>query len=260
MKGLKHLVIPDAHVKPGVLLDRFEKLGKLIVDEKPDKIICLGDFADMESLCSYDKGKKDYNRRSYQADIDSVIAAQKALFTPLWKYNTLRGQAHKKQYRPEFHMLLGNHEYRIQRAINMDHVLLEGLISVGDLQYESFGWNVYQFLDKVNIDDIIYSHYFISGVMARPISGENPALALINKHHMSCTAGHSHIYDVALRTRADGSPIRGLVAGCFLDHYEDYAGPANELWWKGVFIKTNVHNGTYDLQEISLKELEKRYE
>ena len=256
---MKHLVIPDAHAKPGCNKDRFRWLGHLIVETQPDKIICLGDFADMESLCSYDRGKKDYNGRSYRLDIDATIAAQEALFSPIWAYNAARREGRRKQYRPELHMLYGNHEARISRAIDMDHVVLEGIISLEDLEYEKFGWRTYPFLDKVSLDGIIYSHYFVSGVMGRAISGENPAASLIAKHHMSCTAGHTHTLDVARRTRADGSPMRGLIAGCFFDHWEGYAGQANDLWWRGVLMKHNVADGDYDLQEISLKELEKRY-
>lgn len=256
---MKHLVIPDAHVKPGVSHERFRWLGKYIVDEKPDKIICLGDFADMESLCSYDRGKKDYNSRNYRLDIDSAIAAQEALFSPIWDHNLLMKEGKRKQYRPEFHMLLGNHEQRIERAIESDHVMLDGLIGYRDLEYEKFGWSVYPFLEKVNIDGIMYSHYFVSGVMGRPISGENPAAILLAKYHMSCTAGHAHTYDVSVRKRADGVTMRGLIAGCFLDHYEDYAGQANDLWWKGVFLKTEVDNGNYNLREISLDYLRDTY-
>lgn len=256
---MKHLIIPDAHVRPGTDHDRFRWLGRFIVDNKPDKIICLGDFADMESLCSYDKGKKNYNGRSYRMDIDAAVAAQEALFEPIWSYNAMRREGRRKQYRPELHMLLGNHEQRISRAIDLDHVVLEGVISLGDLEYEKFGWTVYPFLDTVCIDGIVYSHYFISGVMGRAISGENPATMLLNKQHMSCTAGHLHTLDVSRRTRADGVHIRGLIAGCFTENYEEYAGNANDLWWRGIFLKHNVEDGNYDLQEISLDALRKQY-
>lgn len=257
---MKHLIIPDAHVRPGISTQRFRWLSELIIEEQPEKIICLGDFADMESLCSYDKGKKDYNRRNYTQDLESVYAAQYELFSKIRTYNRQQKKNKKKGYTPELYMLLGNHEERINRAIALDHVLLDGLISTKDLGYEDFGWKVFPFLDVVHLDGIAYSHYFISGIMGRPIGGEHSAASLLAKQHMSCTAGHTHIFDVSRRTRADGRHIRGLVAGCFLDHHEEYAGPANDLWWRGVFIKNNVKDGDYDLEEISLQELRNRYE
>lgn len=254
-----HLVIPDAHAKPRTNQDRFDWLGQLIVDERPDKIICLGDFADMESLCSYDRGKKDYNARNYKKDIEAVMDAQDRLFGPLWDLNESAAQRHRKRYYPERIMLYGNHEHRITRAIELDHVVLDGLIGLDDLQYEFYGWETHPFLDVVTVDGIAYSHYFVSGVMGRAITGEHPAATLLRKQMMSCTAGHSHIFDMSRRTRADGKHIRGLVAGCYFDHYEPYAGPANDLWYRGVFLKTNVEDGNYDLQEFSLNELRNRY-
>lgn len=256
---MKHLIIPDAHVKPGTSLERFEWLGNLIIEERPDKIICLGDFADMSSLCSYDKGKSDYSARRYRDDIGMVHLAQEILLNPLYNLNLQQRKNKKRKYSPELIMLLGNHEHRINRAIELDSVILDGTISTKDLGYEEFGWEVHPFLDVVHIDGIAYSHYFVSGVMGRPISGEHPAASLIAKQYMSCTAGHLHTFDAARRTRADGRHIRSLIAGCFLDHYEEYAGPANDLWWRGVFIKDNVVDGDYDLIEYSLKRLKDNY-
>lgn len=254
-----HLVIPDAHAKPRTNLDRFNWLGELIMDVKPDKIICLGDFADMESLCSYDRGKKDYNARNYKKDVEAALEAQERMLRPMEEYNERAAKNHRQRYYPEMYMLYGNHEHRISRAIELDHVILDGLIGLEDLGYEAYGWETLPFLDVLHLDGIAYSHYFVSGVMGRPIGGEHPAATLLRKQMMSCTAGHSHIYDVSRRTRADKVHIRGLVAGCFFDHYEPYAGPANDLWYRGVFLKTNVKNGDYDLQEFSLEELRRSY-
>jgi hypothetical protein len=254
-----HLIIPDAHVKPGTSLDRFKWLGQYILDKKPDKIICLGDFADMASLCSYDKGKKDYNSRSYKQDILSVIRAQELLLAPLYHYNQIRRDQKQKQYLPERYMLIGNHENRINRAISLDHVILEGMISLDDLQYSSFGWTVIPFLEKLQLDGVIYSHYFVSGIMGNSVSGEHPAYSIIKKHYMSCTAGHNHLLDISRTAKADGSSIRGLTAGCFLEHKEDYAGPAQDLWWRGVIMKYGVKDGDYALEEVPLEYLRRSY-
>ena len=40
-KGKTHLVIPDAHVEPGINNDRFLWLGKMILHIRPDVVICL---------------------------------------------------------------------------------------------------------------------------------------------------------------------------------------------------------------------------
>lgn len=80
---MKILVIPDTHAKPGASNRRFTWLGKFIADKMPDKIVCLGDFADMPSLSSYDVGKKSFQGRTYWDDIESALEAQTLLFDQL---------------------------------------------------------------------------------------------------------------------------------------------------------------------------------
>ncbi len=82
-----HLVIPDSHAKPDVPNDRFELLGEFILDLKPDVIVNIGDGADMESLCSYDKGKKSFEGRRYKKDIEAHLDAQQKMFKPIDDYN-----------------------------------------------------------------------------------------------------------------------------------------------------------------------------
>ena len=45
----KLLIIPDAHAEPNYDNDRFTWLGNLIFEEKPDVVVCLGDWFDMAS-------------------------------------------------------------------------------------------------------------------------------------------------------------------------------------------------------------------
>lgn len=100
LSNKKHLIIPDAHAKPGVDNDRFEWLGRYIYDEKPDVVVCIGDFADMESLSSYDKGKKSFEGRRYLKDIEAAVDAQEKLF--YW--------VNQMENKPRMVMCIGNHE------------------------------------------------------------------------------------------------------------------------------------------------------
>ena len=62
--GRKHLVIPDTQVKPDVPLDHIIALSHYIVAKKPDVIVMIGDWFDLPSLSSYDRGtKKGEGRR-----------------------------------------------------------------------------------------------------------------------------------------------------------------------------------------------------
>ena len=72
---IKHLIIPDTQCKSGQDFSFLDKIGKYIVEKQPDVVIHLGDFADMPSLSSYDKGKKSFEGRRYTKDIASAKEA-----------------------------------------------------------------------------------------------------------------------------------------------------------------------------------------
>lgn len=248
-----HLILPDSHAHPDHNNDRYEWAGKLVADLKPDVVISIGDWADMPSLSSYDRGTKGYEGRRYSKDVASAIDAQERFFAPI--------RSRKKKL-PRFVQLEGNHEYRIKRAINSDAAHLDGVISPDDLGYRDFGWEYVEYEGAtpgiIEIDGIAYSHYFTSGIMGRPIGGVNPAYQLVTKYGHSCTQGHSHTFAYYHRANAVNE-VNGLVCGVYSDWFMDYAGAANEMWWPGVVLKTNVENGRYDLQQISLRTIREVY-
>lgn len=251
----KHLVIPDAHAKPGVPNDRFYKIGRLILKEKPDVIVVMGDFADMHSLSSYDKGKGAMEGRRYREDIASANQARQALESAMNRYNERQAQNKKKQYKPRKVFLMGNHEDRINKALNADPWTLEGIISPDDLGFKQAGWEVYPYLDKVVIDGVTYTHCIQRNNSGMMLGGKYHAAALLMQEHCSVTVGHSHLFDYKRDTRSDGTPIHGLVCGCAFEHHESYASQSNARWWRGVFIKDHVENGDYELRPIQLKHL-----
>ena len=67
MSGKTHLVIPDSHAHPDYSNERYDWLAELILDIKPDVVIDIGDWFDMPSLCSYDRGTKGFEGRRFQS-------------------------------------------------------------------------------------------------------------------------------------------------------------------------------------------------
>ena len=55
-----HLVIGDPHCTPRTSNERFLWAGRLAADVRATHIICMGDFCSMDSLSSYDRGKKSF--------------------------------------------------------------------------------------------------------------------------------------------------------------------------------------------------------
>ncbi len=251
----KILVIPDVQAKHGNDFNFLTNIGKYVVEKRPDIIVCLGDFTDMESLSSYDVGKKAFEGRRYTKDIDAAVSAQVALFTPIYEYAEQQYRNKKKLYQPECIMLLGNHEQRINKAINND-AKLEGLISINDLKYQDFWDSVVPFLETVTIDGVAFSHYFVTGLAGRPSSTAN---AQLNKQHMSCISGHQQGLQIATANTADGRRLTSIIAGSCYEHNEDYLGPQGNNHWRGILMLHEVNNGNFDLMPVSLNYLNKKY-
>lgn len=244
-----HLVIPDSHAHPNFNNDRYTWLGHLIDDIKPDVVVDIGDWWDMPSLCSYDRGTKSFEGRSYKKDIEAGIEAQDRIYSIVRK---------SKKKLPRFVRTLGNHENRINRAVELDRVL-EGTIGTKDLMSKEYGWEEHKFLDNVEIDGIDYAHYFVTGVSGRPIGGEHPAYSLLSKRFKSSSCGHVHTFDYCIRTSGENK-IHGCVVGVYQDYHADYAGQANKIWNPGVVLKHEVSNGQYDIEHISLDRIRKAYQ
>lgn len=249
----KHLIIPDVQAKHGNDFKFLSRIGEFIIDKKPDVVIQIGDFADMESLSSYDKGKKSFEGRRYTKDISAAKEAMDALMSPIREFNNRAKKNKEKQYKPRLVLTLGNHCNRINRAIN-DDPKLEGLISISDLPYHE--WEVYDFLKPVFIDGVAYSHYFPTGVMGRPASS---AGAMVSKLHMSCVAGHQQGKQIAYGKRPDGSNITCIIAGSCYEHDEEYLGHQGNKHFRGIVVLHEVKDGCFDEMFVSLEYLEKKY-
>lgn len=209
----------------------------------------------MSSLSSYDVGKKSFEGRRYVNDINAAKEAMAALFEPIEEYNERQRKNGKRQYKPELVLTLGNHEARIDRAVDSDPKL-DGVLSISDLEYEKYGWKVYPFLEVVVLDGIAYSHYFTSGILGRPVTS---AAACLAKKHMSCIQGHQQGLQIATSGRADGAQITSIIAGSCYEHNEDYLGPQGNKHWRGCLMLHDVRDGEFDIMPLSMKFLRNRY-
>ena len=248
-----HLVVPDSHAHPEFGNERSDWLGQLILDLRPDVLINIGDQGDFSSLASYDRGKRSFHGKSYKRDLDAFLDFSERMWEPIRK---------AKKKRPYSIFLEGNHEERIERALDLSPELV-GTIGFNDLDLKRNYDEVIRYEGDVpgikTIDGVSYAHYFISGIMGRAISGEHPAYTLLAKKHVSCTQGHTHTLDYSVRPDVHGRKIHGLVCGVFQDYRSPWAGARNDLWSPCVIFKREVEDGQYDLEIISLDSLRKEY-
>lgn len=251
----KHFILPDTQVKPGVPIDHLAWAGEYVAEKKPDRIIHIGDHWDMPSLSSYDVGKKSFEGRRYTDDIEAGLVGMEAFMLPIRREIQRTVGGHRKRWTPSFDFFLGNHEDRVNRAIDSDRKL-EGLIGSGDFQLENRGWVVHRYLEPAVLDGVAYCHYFTTGVMGRPVTS---ARMLLTKKHQSCVMGHVQKRDIAYDYTGDGKQITGIFAGTFYQHDEAYMNPQGNRHWRGCWMLHEVKDGEFDEMPVSLAYLRKRY-
>lgn len=252
---MKHLVIPDTQIKPGVPLEHLDWIASYIIDKKPDVLVIIGDWADMPSLSHYDKGKKSAEGRTYQEDILAANDGLQRLMAPIQAEMERIKRRNLRRWKLRKVVTLGNHEDRINRAVEDDRKW-EGKISTDDIFFKQWGFEVYPFRQVVVIDGVAYCHYFPSGVKQLPCG---TARAILTKHHMSGFAGHLQGKDIAYGKRGDGARLTTIIAGsCYL-HEEPYMGPEGNKHWRGIFMLHEVNNGAFDEMPVSLDFLKARF-
>jgi hypothetical protein len=252
---MKIAVLPDTQVKPGHDVEYLVKVGEYLADKKPEVIVHLGDHWDMPSLSSYDVGKKSFEGRRYVDDIESGNQGMRNLFWSINRDNIIRKRNKKAPYSPRTVFLMGNHENRVNRAVEAD-AKLEGVLSTDQFALDNFE-EVYNFLDVAIIEGVAFSHYFVTGVAGRPAS---TAAAQFRKTNMSCISGHQQGLQIHTGSRADGALLTSIIAGSCYEHEEDYMGPQGNKHWRGFLMLHDVKDGQFDLMPVSLDYINKRYE
>jgi hypothetical protein len=254
----KTLIIPDAHSNPDSNNDRFSWIGNFILEEVPELVLCIGDFADLNSLSSYDKGKRSAELRRYRHDIRAARDALLRINEPLHTYNVGRKSSKKAPRRePRKIITLGNHEHRIERAIN-NAPELDGTLHIDDIGFQEFGWEVSPFKRPVVVEGVHFCHYFPSGVKGEAISGFNIASSIVVKNMVSSVCGHSHLYDHAVRHRPDGHTVIGLCVGWY-GETPGYEDATDNLWWSGLVVLHDMTEGRFDVEQIGYERVRALY-
>jgi transposase InsO family protein len=242
-----HLWVPDTQCAPGRPTKHIEWLTRYALDKGPQVIIFAGDWWDLPSLSHWDaRGSESSEGRRLQADLD---AGRKPMERLLEAFD-------REGWSPEIHFLMGNHEQRYFKAKNAQPHLLHG---------DPWDWLreeviVHDFLEVVKLDGVAYSHFHpanAKGQVTQTRMGAPSAREQCKRLMMSATAGHQQGLDIAILPTPNGMQ-RGLIAGSFYLHDEEYMGPLNH-YWRGLIMKHNVRGGNYTLNEVDMDFLRRKY-
>lgn len=243
----RHLVIPDLQVRPGVPLDHIAWIAQAIVDYRPDVVVNIGDHWDMPSLSMHDgPGSRAMEGARYEDDIQVGNEAFAALCRPM---EAERG------WKPRKVFCFGNHENRINRAIN---TAPKWAGTIGEHHMQTRDFERIPFLTRAWIDGLCYSHYFQSSHSHHAIGGTIDNR--LNKIGASFVQGHEQGFRYGTRIQASGSTWHGLVAGSAYIHDEPYRGNQGQEHWRGIVVLNEVENGNYCIMPLTLDYLCRKYE
>lgn len=259
------IVIPDGQNKPGAPQDHWPWVAKYIVEKKPDVVVNIGDWWDFPSLSRHETpGSVPLEGKRYQDDLYAGNHAFALVDDPIqeaMKGEMKRGRGRPRHdavppWKPELHFCLGNHDIRPDRIASQDAKLIG---TMGSHQCDTRGWARHGFLDRVFIDDILFTHYIQATNGPRPIGGgiENR----LTKVGRSFFVGHVQGLSYGSKQLGDGRTIRGVEAGsCYL-HREEYRGAQGQDHFRGIVVLNEVRgDGRFGFMDVSLDYLCRRYE
>lgn len=254
--GPKHFVIPDVQLRPGDDLSHMAWAARYAAEKKPDVIVQIGDLFDFPSCSSYDEGKKAMEGRDIS---DDIKAGERGLMI---FESELRKHA-GKGYRPRKVFTEGNHETRLARYLEENPKHFKTYNGVVESAFLTHGWEFHRFLKPVDVHGILYAHYFCVGANGRVSQSKNgmpSAKVQVQRLMRSSTAGHRQGLDVAIH-HTPTATFRGLIAGSFYRHEEEYLTPQGINHWRGCLMKhdIDVRTGFYNLLEVDMRYFERKY-
>jgi hypothetical protein len=249
----KHLVIPDGQVIPGISLDHWSWLGKYAAEKRPDVIVQLGDLGEFSSLSEYDRDskKRQFYQRSFAKDLEVFCGA-------IGRFEEAIAKA--KDYKPKRVWTEGNHDYRVERFLDAEPRWRNSFVTPREVMKDR-GWQVVPYLKPVVVDGVAYCHLFCrapSGLVTSTKFGAPSAKAQVQREMRSCIAGHKPGLDTHIQP-LDAKQIRGVIAGSFYRHKIDYQTPQGAAHWRGVLMLHEVHQGNFDIMEVSINYLKRKY-
>lgn len=253
----KILVIPDKQIRPDNLDQNYpllQAIGNLIVREKPDIIVDIGDHFDMYSLNTYDMSKtnrKTFDGEAVHNDIIAGKMAMDVMLAPLYERQESQRQAKHKVYKPEMYFTVGNHEERILRFPELKKLVdFESLL-------DNTPFQMIPYLQPIELEGILFCHYFYNPMSGRPFGGS--AEYRLNKLKQSFVQGHEQSFKYAAEYLSNGRTIQGLVGGACYLHDEGYKGYQGNHHYRGAFMLHDVNDGEFDLEQLSVNRLLNNY-
>lgn len=225
----KVLIIPDAHITDETPKD-YKAIKPFIKEFNPDKIILLGDFADIASLSAwdYDKKRKMEGKRY-----------PKEIFRLNLELNYLQ------KYCEDIVYLEGNHEDRVERYLDK-FPEMEGLIEIKTmlrLRERKIKWIKMNELYKVG--DMYFTHGMYTNI--------HNARKHLQTLGCNVCYGHQHSTQTAMQNMAMQKPYMSYALGTLGDKKPDYLKNRPGNWINQFAIMYyDTEGGNFNLYPINI--------
>lgn len=257
------IIIPDSHADPRFPNHRYVAAGRFIAERRPDNIVQLGDFGNLESLCFHNKGRPLLQEgMRLKDDMDAMQEAYELLQNEIDTVNRKATSLHRRRYSPRMVWLDGNHEYRVRRYLEQQPEL-DGYLPEAGL-VNTRGWEYVPYMDNAFISGVRFTHIPINPGNSRPYGGKYVTWRVVENSSMSVVFGHTHSRTLSsLRRVAEhgAEVINSYAAGCYIDYHPDYVRGVESIvnWWRGLSVLTHFDKGEFDVETVSMERLFEEY-
>ena len=249
------LVIGDLHQDPRHenRLDVLTWIARHASATRPDRIIQIGDWSTWDSVSVHDRNdtRKGHLKPSIKQDLENLQASLRA-----WRLGINEG------WRPKATMLMGNHEYRVERFENATPEAYGIHTLARDETFLQFGWQTRPYGELYYVQGVAFTHHPINGA-GRAFGGKTGPQRAANDSLVPIVSGHTHRRQVHDCPKIGGAGLVSMVeVGCAMPwgEIESYAAHGMTGWFWGVCELTVQAGAIIDVNFLSMLTLRSKYE
>jgi len=249
--GSRLLVIGDLHQNPGQphRLEVLTWIARYASKERFERIIQVGDWSSWDSVSAHDRNDTMAGRHkpSIRQDMENLKQSLQA-----WRAGIASG------YRPKQDILLGNHEYRLERWCNANPETAESFTVQRDELFTQFGWRVRPYGELFYVNGVGFVHHPVNGA-GRAYGGATGPQRAANHTTCPIVSGHTHrrqVHDAPKIGPTDSISMVEVGCGMPWGEIESYAQHSSTGWWWGVVDMTVVDGTITDVAFVSMLRLE----
>jgi len=253
-QGERILVIGDLHQDPRHedRLAIMTWIARHASEKRFERIIQVGDWSSWDSVNQHDRNdtQKARYKPPISADMDNLVASHQH-----WR----KGMA--ADYRPRQNLLLGNHEYRLERFENANPEAHQTFTVQRDQAFAQFGWQTRPYGELFYVNGVAFTHHPTNGA-GRAYGGKTGPQRAANESTVPVVSGHTHRRQVHDSPKIGPIDVISMVeVGCAMPWgtVESYAAHGLTGWYWGICEMT-VHSGLItDLSFISMLTIRSLY-